>query len=67
MPTGVPPHAAVAMGNSIGPANLNFYTGVSDNNEHSNAYIGEIVYYNRSLTNAERDQVIAYLTARWGI
>jgi hypothetical protein len=54
-------------GNSIAPANLNFYVGASDNNEHSNAYIGEIVYFNRSLSDAERDLMIGYLGTRWGI
>jgi hypothetical protein len=32
-----------------------------------NATVGEILYYNRSLTDMERDQATAYLHARWGL
>jgi len=60
-------NSATGTGNSILPSNLNFYVGISDNNERSNAYIGEILYYNRSLSDVERAQVIAYLTKAWGI
>ncbi len=43
------------------------YVGASDAHEHSNAYIGEVVYYARSLTDPERDTVVAYLRSAWGI
>ena len=41
------------------------YVGRSSNNEASNAAIGELVYFNRALTTAERDAVIAHLRALW--
>jgi Notch-like protein len=53
-------------GNSIVEFSKPFFVGRSDNNEFSNAYIGEILYYNRSLSDAERAQVVSYLRARWG-
>ncbi len=43
------------------------YVGRSQNSEASNAYIGEIIYYNRPLSDTERDGVVAYLRQRWGI
>jgi len=52
---------------TLGPGNKRLYMGKSDANEASNAYIGEVLYYNRSLSNAERDAVVAYLRAVWGI
>jgi hypothetical protein len=54
-------------GNSISLGSKVLYVGKSDVNEPSNAYIGEFLYFNRSLTDPERDQVIAYLKAAWGI
>jgi len=41
------------------------YVGSSDNNEASNAFIGELVYYSRALSDAERDVVIDYLRDNW--
>ena len=41
------------------------YVGSSVNTDASNAYIGEIVYYNRALSDGERDSVIAYLRGMW--
>lgn len=41
------------------------FIGTSDNNEASNAYIGDIVYFNRALTDIERDAVIDYLRRLW--
>jgi hypothetical protein len=52
---------------SIVPGSKILYVGTSIINEASNAYIGELLYYNRSLSDIERDQVIAYLRTAWGI
>ena len=52
---------------SIVPGSKILYVGSSNINEASNAYIGELLYYNRSLSDIERDQVIAYLRSAWGI
>jgi len=41
------------------------YVGSSDANEASNAVIGQLLYFNRALSDAERDEVIAYLRALW--
>jgi len=54
-------------GVSISAASKVLWVGRSEINESSNAYIGEIVYYNRALSDAERDKVIAYLRLVWGI
>jgi len=54
-------------GVSISAGSKVLYVGRSEINEVSNALIGEIVYYNRALTDAERDKVITYLRASWGI
>jgi len=43
------------------------YIGKSDVNEASNMYMGQFLYYNRELTNPERDAVVNYLRTRWGI
>ena len=53
-------------GVTINPGFADLYVGRSDAGEVANAVIGELVYYNRSLTNGERDAVIAYLQKRWG-
>ncbi|MSQ82710.1 MAG: hypothetical protein EXR77_07305, partial [Myxococcales bacterium] len=54
-------------GSTISPGNKILYVGASDANENSRAYIGQILYYNKALTDAERDSVLAYLRASWGI
>ncbi len=41
------------------------FVGSSDNNEASNAFIGDLVYFNRALDDAERDAVIEYLRRLW--
>ena len=56
-----------AVGNSITAGSKALYVGASDVPEFSNAYIGELVYYARSLSNAERAQVILYLKTAWGL
>jgi cysteine-rich repeat protein len=50
---------------SITPGDKNLFVGTSDNNEASNASIGDFVYFNRALSDAERDAVIAYLRRLW--
>jgi cysteine-rich repeat protein len=50
---------------SISAGNKILYLGTSDNNEASNANIADFVYYDRELTDPERDAVIAYLLALW--
>ena len=41
------------------------YVGTSDAGEASNAYIGDFVYFDRALSDTERDQVIEYLRRLW--
>jgi cysteine-rich repeat protein len=50
---------------TITAGNKSLFVGSSDNNEASNAFIGELVYFNRALSDAERDSVIAYLRRLW--
>lgn len=50
---------------SITPSERPLYVGTSDNNEASNAFIGDLVYFNRALNDVERDAVIAYLRRLW--
>jgi hypothetical protein len=59
--------SVVGTGSSITTGSKAMYVGTSDNNESSNAYIGELIYYTRSLSDAERDAIISYLQAGWGI
>ncbi len=54
-------------GVSIGPGVKTLYVGRSNNSEPINAYIGEFLYYNRSLSDGERDTVLAWLRSAWGI
>ena len=54
-------------GVSITAGSKALYVGTSDAGEGSNAYVGEIIYYNRSLDSAEQEQVMGFLRARWGI
>jgi hypothetical protein len=64
---GAPMTATVNGTNSLSGVGGFLYVGASDNGEHSNAVIGEILYWARALTPAEEAQVVAYLRARWGI
>ena len=57
---------ATATGNSITEGNKPLYIGKSQNNEASNAYIGELVYFDRALSDTDRDAVLNYLEASWG-
>lgn len=50
---------------SITAGSKQLFVGTSDNNEASNAFIGELVYFDRALDDAERDAVIAYLRRLW--
>lgn len=52
---------------TIAPMPQALHIGCSDGLEHSNAYIGEVLYYDHALTDPQRDAVIAYLRAGWGI
>lgn len=54
-------------GVSISAGNQALWVGRSDIGEASNALIGELLYFNRALTPAETDQLVADLTAAWGI
>lgn len=54
-------------GVTIAPGDKLLRVGTSDVGESANAYVGEILYYNRTLSNAERDVVTAQLRAAWGI
>lgn len=50
---------------SITAGSKPLFVGSSDNNEASNAFIGDLVYFNRALDDAERDAVILYLRRLW--
>ena len=50
---------------SITPGNKTLYVGKSDNNEASNGSIGEILYYNASLSNADVSANLLYLQNKW--
>ncbi len=54
-------------GNSISPGNKVLFVGSSDASEDSKAYIGQILYYNKALTDTERDQTLTWLRKSWGI
>ena len=42
------------------------FVGKSDVDEASNAYIGQLLYYNVSLPTDQVMQVLTYLRATWG-
>jgi len=63
---GAPLTAFVVSSSITGMPGL-LYVGGSDAHEHSNGYMGEILYYDRALTNLERDEVVVYLRTEWGI
>ena len=42
------------------------YVGKSDINEPSNAFIGQLLYYNVSLSDDQVTQVLTYLRSTWG-
>jgi len=54
-----------ATGVSIVPGNKSFYVGRSEAAEPSNAYVGELLYFDRPLVDPERDMVIEYLEHSW--
>jgi hypothetical protein len=59
--------SATGTNSTISAGSKVLYVGGSDVNEFSNHYIGELVYFTRSVTDAERDAIVAYLKANWGI
>lgn len=64
---GLPPDevSIVDAAHSITAGSKALYVGTSDAGEASNAFIGDLVYYDRALSDLERDQVIAYLRGLW--
>ena len=56
-----------AAGASMVPGKKALYVGRSDNGEASLVTVGEVLYYGKALTDAERDAVIAYLRVAWGL
>ena len=50
---------------SYSPTAGPIYIGDSDIDEASNAYFGEIAYYDRVLTSSELSQNVEYLATRW--
>ncbi len=54
-----------AKGASIAPGKKKLYVGRSDFGEGSNAAIGELLYYDRALSDSERAIVVTYLRAKW--
>jgi cysteine-rich repeat protein len=57
--------STTATGNSIVTGSKPLFVGASDVPEFSNAYISEIVYFDRALNQVERDDVIEYLRSMW--
>jgi len=58
---------AEGSGNSIGAGTKVLYVGSSDASEDSKAFIGQILYYNKALTDTDRDIILNWLRASWGI
>ncbi|MBI5497406.1 MAG: hypothetical protein HY904_20495 [Deltaproteobacteria bacterium] len=58
---------AASQGVSITPGNKTLYVGRSDADEASNAYLGELLYFDRPLEDPERDAVITYLQHAWRV
>ena len=56
---------ATATGNNISVGNKSLYVGSSDVGESYRGLVGEFIYYDRALSDAERAAVIAYLESRW--
>jgi CSLREA domain-containing protein len=54
-----------ADGTGIVPGDKALYVGKSDAGEASQAAIGELLYYDKALTDAERAQVVTYLRTAW--
>ena len=50
---------------TIATGNKTLYVGKSDGNEACNSSIGEIIYYNASLSNADVSANILYLQNKW--
>jgi uncharacterized protein YjbI with pentapeptide repeats len=50
---------------TISGGNKTLYVGKSDNNEATNGSIGEILYYNASLSNADVSANLLYLQNKW--
>jgi len=50
---------------TIVPGSKTFYVGRSDSGEASNAVIGEILYYNKALSDDDVQTVLAYLRTAW--
>ena len=59
------PASIVDASHTISPGSKPLHVGTSDVGEASNAFIGELVYFGRALTDPERDAVIAYLRTLW--
>ncbi|HKU38973.1 MAG TPA: thrombospondin type 3 repeat-containing protein, partial [Polyangiales bacterium] len=58
---------AIGVGSGISGGSWPLYVGRSDVGEASNAYIGELVYYDRALSDNEREAVLAYLGRAWNV
>jgi len=66
LPTGVTTSASFVDGApTITAGSKVLWVGASSAGDASNAAIGELVYYDRALSDGERDAVIAYLRAIW--
>ena len=64
-PADIAPASIVDASHTISPGSKPLHVGTSDVGEASNAFIGELVYFGRALTDPERDAVIAYLRTLW--
>ncbi len=54
-------------GNGITPGIVPFYLGSSDVFDDSRAYVGEVVYFDRGLSDLERDAVMQHLRVKWNV
>lgn len=59
------PVSIVDASHTIAASSSRLFVGTSDANEASNAHIADLVYFNRALSDVERDAVIDYLRRLW--
>ena len=58
---------STADGNTIGQGTKVLFVGSSEISEDSHAYIGQILYYDKPLSDDDKNAVLNYLRKSWGI
>jgi hypothetical protein len=59
--------SVTSTGNTITPGVNLLSVGGSNLSEFGNHYVGELIYYTRAVSDAERDAILRYLSGVWGI